>query len=231
MENARTLIQQAKDGNARAIAAIYTQNTGLIFRYVHRYECARYPIDDLMQEAYFALVRAVKAYDAESGLQFSTYLGNALRWYFARYIKQDKGRRDLCVLDAPISEDGDATRGELIADEGAEFEAEALERAAQAPVFDWVRQTLAEQEPLCCEVVYRRYLHNQSMQQIAEACGCTVSEARAAMSKAFRALRNPKSKLNRLKDEYVPIFRHVGLEEFKHTQTSAVEWAAMKNEA
>lgn len=54
---------------------------------------------------------------------------------------------------------------------------------------------------------------------------------RAAMSKAFRVLRNPKSKLNRLKDEYVPIFRHVGPKKFKHTQTSAVEWAVMKNEA
>lgn len=63
------------------ITTLYTQNLPLIRQWASR--CAiDVEIDDLLQEAYFALLQAIKNYDLSLGVKFMSY---AERWVKARF--------------------------------------------------------------------------------------------------------------------------------------------------
>ena len=123
------LVISAKKGDISALEQLYTQNSGIIFRNCRPFKRLGYETDDLMQEAYFVLLKAVDSYKEDSGYQFVTYLSNQLKWYFSRHVKRDKNRRDLCVLDSPIDEDGETAKADMLPDEAAEFEDNAIYNA------------------------------------------------------------------------------------------------------
>ena len=63
---------------------LYNQNIGLICSVAKKY-IAHMDMEDLMQEAFIALVAAVEHYSFEKGM-FSTYMGKVLSRHFIRYI-------------------------------------------------------------------------------------------------------------------------------------------------
>ena len=225
-------IADAKAGDACAMLKLYQMNRGLIYKSVAKYECRRYPIDDLMQEAYFAMVKAVEAYEPESGYKFTTYLSNTLRWYFFRYVKRDKNRHDVCILDAPLSneEAERTTKADMIADESAEFEDDVLHRAYMANALRLMREELQGENPLYYDILYRYYAEKQTLNQIAESLGCTFQYVQMLKQKALRLLRYPKSRIIKAYREEIisASYHHSTLTEFKYTHTSSVEWAIEK---
>lgn len=230
MDN-ETLAIAAKSGDRDAAARLYRNNRGLIWRLCRKYPNRRYPMEDFMQEAYSPLIRAVKAYDPDSGYQFTTYLVRAVKWYFARYLEQDRNQRDLLVLDSP-ADPGDpdgATRGELVADEAAEFEDDTLRRAAMGELFGVIRSCL---EKPYYDVLYQRYAEGLSQGEIAGKLGCSAQYVHQMINKAFRTLRHPRNKaLYSYRDEFIDGSVHHGsLSEFRHTFTSSVEWAAVRRD-
>ena len=68
---------------------LYLQNKAIMFKTARRYE-AFADIDDLMQEAYFALDNAVNMYDNTCGAKFTTYLVYHLKGTFFRFIIVDR---------------------------------------------------------------------------------------------------------------------------------------------
>lgn len=229
MNNNQT-IAEAKTGSKAAMLQLYEQNRRLIYKCVSGYAGARYPIDDLMQEAYFAMVKAIEAYDQDSGLQFSTYLVNALKWYFTRYVRQDKNRLDYCILDAPINpaEADGATRGEMLEDEAAAFEEKALHSADMFGALEMAKKVLSKRKEPCFDVLYWRYACNASYAKIAELLGCSEKEVKKIQAIALQILRHPMNR-ERCKMRYDAIgasYHHSTLTEFKNTHTSSVEWAA-----
>lgn len=230
--NVNQIIAAAKAGDVNAIAELYQQNRGLMYRYVHRYN-DQYPMDDLMQEAYFAMIKAVEAYDYDRGYTFTTYLINALRWYFTRYIKRDKNGLDYCILDAPISaqEADGATRAEMIEDESAAFEDDTLHRAAMANVLSLIKDALnTEKNQHYYDVLYWHYVEKISLVQIAEMLGCSFQNVQQMKDNAMRILRHPRHKaLHSYRDDVIGAsYHHNTLTEFRYTHTSSVEWAAEK---
>ena len=91
--------------------------------------------DDLMQEAYFGTLNAIRAYQKTgSRYEFTTILFNALKWNFLRLAKEQE-KKGVLVLDAPLGSDSDsATLLDLVPDEAAGPEQKALDKAICGPV-------------------------------------------------------------------------------------------------
>lgn len=232
MEN-NMLVKKAKNKDTEAIAELYKQNLGLIRTKCATFVSDLYPFEDLMQEAYFALLKAVEAYDEEdTPFAFTTYLGKAIEWHFCRYRKRDKNRRDICILDSPISKDDPegTTRGELTEDKRMNFEEDILRDIDMSKVFDIVKAILNSKEnDDCFDLLYRHCVLEQPYEYIAEITSKSTKDIKQAIEKAMRTLKHPRhQELQHLKKDYINTFRHISLTEFRHTNNSAVEWAVMK---
>ncbi len=226
------LVTLAKSGDISAIENLYTQNRGLIYWHIRRFLEYGYDEEDIMQEAYFALIRAVNAYDENSGYKFAVYLSNAVKWYFPRYIKQDKNRLDLCTLDEPITEDSETTRASLVPDENAEFEDSAVYDADMSNVFDIVKDALSDRPNgnLEYNVIHSIFADGRTKVDLGKEYNVSYERIRQIERDTLRHLKNPKYKKLHAYAEYVAdkSIYHSGLKEFKYTDTSGVEWAVLK---
>lgn len=88
MENEQ-LVAEIRRGINRTknLEILYEQNTGFTRMMCQKYSFAA-EVDDLMQEAYFALVNAVNTYIQYAGANFLTWYGYCLRTRFNRLINR-----------------------------------------------------------------------------------------------------------------------------------------------
>lgn len=80
-----SLIKQGIDVKAN-MELLYTQNKKFIYAIAKRYNGIA-EIDDLMQEGYLGLHRAVELYDARQGNKFLTYAENWIQQSIKRYLE------------------------------------------------------------------------------------------------------------------------------------------------
>lgn len=77
------------------------------------------------------------------------------------------------------------------------------------------------------EVIRRRYINGQTLKEIGERIGVSISQARQAENRALRTLRQPgiSRKYHKYYEEYISAnsYRHVGVESFMRTGLSEVE--------
>lgn len=74
-----------QSGNKEVIGELYKQNTGMIERIVGRYKGVEDP-EDLRQEAYFGLIRAVELWNPEKDVLFISYATYWIKQHIIRYI-------------------------------------------------------------------------------------------------------------------------------------------------
>ena len=74
-----------QSGNKEGIGELYKQNTGMIERIVGRYKGVEDP-EDLRQEAYFGLIRAVELWNPEKDVLFISYATYWIKQHIIRYI-------------------------------------------------------------------------------------------------------------------------------------------------
>ena len=86
MTNEQLVIQiQAKVNVADNMLKLWQQNRRFIFKMANRYR-GQAEEDDLIQEGYLGLCRAVDGYDPDQGVDFLPYAGNWIRQGMARFI-------------------------------------------------------------------------------------------------------------------------------------------------
>ena len=73
MSDRLALLERAQQGDDRAEAQLLTENAGLIWSIVRRYNGCGVETDDLYQLGCIGFVKAVKGFDLTYGTQFSTY--------------------------------------------------------------------------------------------------------------------------------------------------------------
>lgn len=85
MENEKLveLIQAGIDPKAN-MTTLYKQNRGFMYQQASRYQNL-IEMDDIMQEMYFILDKAVQSFDPSRGT-FITWLGNSIRFYLPRQL-------------------------------------------------------------------------------------------------------------------------------------------------
>lgn len=72
---------------------LYQQNKGMIFRISKRYS-GMAEMEDLTQEGYIALCKAVDGYDPEGGIDFVSYAWRSIQRHLLRYVYQGNNLPD-----------------------------------------------------------------------------------------------------------------------------------------
>lgn len=157
-------------------------------------------LEDLQQEAFFALCDAVQAYKPEKGYQLTTYLHyateNRFRACMGIQSKADAlNHADRLERPIPGDEEG-REQGETLPDEQAERELLNVdEKAEQAHFHNVLEQALGELSVVQSAVLRHRFTQQHTRQQTAEALHITAEAVRREEARALQFLRGKPSVL------------------------------------
>lgn len=73
MDRIHSLIKEAQKGNKEAFECIINENIGLVWSIVKRFQGRNIEIDDLFQLGSMGLVKAIKNFNFDFDVKFSTY--------------------------------------------------------------------------------------------------------------------------------------------------------------
>lgn len=217
-----TLIMRGKDGDTTAVnelwkrhqnfirqqmAKIYAKNKGLADRVgIER--------DDLIVEGWFSVRDAVRRYDPDKRMAFTTVLGWSIRATATRvlttsrmkYLRDENGKQTRVPADPlnyalssdlPLEDDTDSTIADVFADPTInieiDFEAEQDRRAVAA--------ALASLKPEQCCILWQRFNVRKTLQEVADA---EHVSRQAVNLREKRALQNFKKALDMEKFCYGP---------------------------
>ena len=207
------------------------------YKYHVQYEslCKRAGVekDDLYQCGYFAMLNAVRAYDATTGYRFITYMAYHLQNEFnaAVGVRTVKGRNNARIRLISIEAEKEGADGlinsDSIPDEAAR---EDFDNAIDNLYSEEARRNLAPAlERLSAdeyEVTRRYFYQGQKLSEIARDMGAEYHKVQRLYGSALRRLRHAKE-VQEYKEEYMSLwaYRGTGFASFRDRQESSVERA------
>lgn len=234
-----------KEGNTSLIPSLWKQVERFTaakakdYFSLHPLTCAAAGItlEDLQQEAYFALLDAVRYYDPEVGHTFLTYLRYPLLNAFNDICGMRTQRSKQAPLNhskslyTPIGEE-DITLADTLEDEGA---AEDL-RQAEAAIYNSQLHNALEEclstLPAIQESVIRcRFYEGLTIAETGEKIGLSRSKSRSREYEGLRALRRGKNRkrLESFREDIISRHAyHSSFSLWRDTGTSSTEYTAMK---
>lgn len=151
-------------------------------------------LEDLQQEAFFALYDAVQAYKPEKGYQLTTYLNYATENRF-KACMGIQGKLDALNhadrLERPIPGDEEGReQGDVIPDEKAEAALFAVDdRQEQEHFHNVLEQALGELSVVQGAVLRHRFTRKHTRKETAEALHITAEAVRREEARALQLLR------------------------------------------
>ncbi len=193
-------------------------------------------LDDLRQEAYSALLLAVKGYKAEKGYKFTTYLSYALKRIVRGLLSGSDVLNQASTesLSQPIGTDKDGEPllvEDVVADDTAAAELEKIERLDEYKV---LYEALDHLPAKLNEVITEHYFKGMTLKQIGELHGFTTERARQIETEALKELRRNGKIIAAYRDEYSchsersSYWKHKGLSAFLSSGSSEVEDYVMR---
>ena len=158
-------------------------------------------LEDLQQEAFFALYDAVQAYKPEKGYQLTTYLSRATENRF-RACMGIQGKADALNhadrLERPIPGDEEGReQGDSIPDEKAETALFAVdERQEREHFHNVLEQALGELSVVQSSILRHRFTQQHTRRQTAEALHITAEAVRREEARALQRLRGKPTVLH-----------------------------------
>lgn len=219
---------------------LYIRNLRLIHKlcnsFYNRYELQAnkcgLEYDDLVQECYFAIPEAVKAYKKNgSRMRFATFLSypihNRLKSLFSLRTVSERAEplNSSRSLDEPMPYDESLTLSDTVPDERIDIENEIVNSEFIKGVFPAAQSALND---IQYDVIRRYYKNGETLAQIAQAYKCSINTAREYKIKALRALRRNRRFTEYFKDTVYRSVGRSGLKYFVNNGMSCVEWAAIK---
>lgn len=196
-----------------------------------------FEVDDLVQEAYFAMLRAVDYYDAERG-GFLKILELCCKSVFAEVAGYRRsGQRSDALSrsisgDTPLVEDGDLSLLDTIPADGPTVEDAATRAMYQQQLHDALNHALAGLTTRQETILRRRYYQGETQEAIAADLECTGANVGNQERAALRHLYDARALngLGEFLETHTNYYAHTGMSHFKHTGASAVETIAIKRE-
>ena len=201
------LAWNVQNGNRAALTELWGAVRPLLFSLAWKFytrqgkeRCSSHGVtlEDLQQEAFFALCDAVQAYKPEKGYQLTTYLSRATENRF-RACMGIQGKADALNhadrLERPIPGDEEGReQGDTLPDEEAEAALFAVdERQEQAHFHNVLEQALGELSVVQSAVLRHRFTQQHTRQQTAEALHITAEAVRREEARALQLLRGKPS--------------------------------------
>jgi RNA polymerase sigma-70 factor (ECF subfamily) len=164
------LIQQAKQGDKRAISALYQRHVDLVYRYVWARVQDEAVAEDLTAQVFLKALEALPSYEP-SGKPFAAWL---YRIAYARVVDhwRQRDRRVEVPLDEALPARGPKP-GEFIEAEGDWGQA-----------IDLLAQLTDDQQ----DVMILRFIGELSLAEVAETVGKTVGATKAIQHRALASL-------------------------------------------
>lgn len=186
--------------------------------------------DDLVQEAYFALLAAVQTYDPMRGA-FLSWLALYLRGAFGNATHDRDPLDSALSLDTPLPSsdtDGDPVTYADVLQEPQDALQGAEERLYTAQLHGALERALGVLPEPSAAVLRGRYWEGRSLGDLADEFGCTPQNVARRALDALSRLRHSSARreLERFLDERTDFYRGVGVRAFQCTGASAVERAA-----
>lgn len=219
-----------QSGKRKYMADLWEQNkkllTKLASRFLFRATLLCYDMEDLIQESYFALERAVEDYDPEKELLLTSYFAfhvkNVLNTMLMQRNNVDKYVMPTASLDAPAGTDTeDITLADMIPYPYDETE-DVLSSCMLDSIRALMKKYLREDERTAVEWYYFEGLNYT---QVGMLIGKSGERAKQLCSRGVRRLRRCAGHL--IDDER---YYNTGLKSFRHTSTSSVEMAVIDRE-
>ena len=146
-------------------------------------------IDDLRQEMYFALCKAVNYYDREKSFLFSTYLPYQVLNVLRNTIYRDKSLIMEESYNEPLSGDEDLEKLEFIPDAESENLFYNIELSELQIT---VRQAVSELKERERAAIALKYFHGLTLNDVAVQLNVSLSRAESLVNSGLRSLRrNP----------------------------------------
>lgn len=172
----------------------------ILFNYLASYKLPNY-IDkkDMVQELYFALCKAVQAYDDTKPYKFNTYLD----YHICKVIRSNIGTKAAAEVsyNITVDEDEETELLDFIADS---TKAKDFERLELTDLQQEVRQAVARLPEDKAEVIDLHFLQGVSYQSIANQKGCSQPLIAEKGRKGLQLLRQDKV----LRLSYVDMRQH-----------------------
>ncbi len=171
--------------SSKSIGNLYEKYKRLIYRVCTKYNISGYTTEDIMQEAYFPFLMALKDYKQNNkGYAFTTFLYNRLNWYFIKLANSTK-EKALCVLDEYIDEEQSTTRIEMIKDDSSEFIDDVIENVSLKEIMQCINSLPEDEKTFIIEYCAK----GKTLKQIAQENNTNMSNVRSTYAKGLRTLR------------------------------------------
>ena len=173
-------------GNPASFESLMHKYYKRLFNFIYRFVGSREAAEDLTQEVFLKVYKAVGGYQPQS--KFQTWIYTIARNLSLNELRR-AGRKNVS-LDEPVSlKDGEGQR--QVSDESAENPAESI---AQEDTRRMVQEAIASlPETQRTAVILRRY-DNMSYEEIAKTMGTSVEAVKSLLN---RAKENLKDRLTR----------------------------------
>lgn len=185
-EELAELIQKTDSKTAKA--ELWEQNKGIIYRLACSYYRPTSPhtLEDLVQQGYFALLKAVKSYKREKGYKFTSYLHFSFQCAI-RGLDMDT----FISLDTPIGRDGEEKEislvDTLVDNSSIEEINTALNLTADQQAIYNALGRIPERER---DIIVDVYFHDETLTNISRKLSVSMQRGSQLHNKALRRLRN-----------------------------------------
>lgn len=195
------LVELIQQGHKEYYTPLWEQNKRLIYILMRRcataFKVINYAdIEDFIQCGYFALVYAVRAYNADKGYKFTSYLNFQTKKAFCEAfgIKRNNIRIQEYSYNEPVeSEDGTDEYIDFMADEKAKDLHKGIELAELNKT---VREAVAQLPENECTVITRHYLNGEAYSSIANDLCIDVAQVKRYSHNGISMLQRNKEIIN-----------------------------------
>ncbi|MGN0789256.1 MAG: sigma-70 family RNA polymerase sigma factor [Christensenellales bacterium] len=152
------LLQKIRQGDDRALEELMTAYKGVVSSLMRDYFLKGADKEDLFEEGWIGLYKAVLSYDADSGVTFYTYACSCIRNKLYDAIKKYNA-----ATHNSLNESVDITQNSEIEDHAPSMEEKTMERQIVDSVIQGLNKELSELE----RNILRLYLDGESYGEIA----------------------------------------------------------------
>lgn len=185
-----------KDGDADALIQLWNQTYGLSYSLVMRYVKTAHKFgiepEDLMQEAFFGLLNAIKSYKPDKEFPFAAYLSYTVRTAARQAIGLTRKQLDIISLDDILPGTDSYTRSETLSDNLAEQE---VNEKVISVYHEQLRQSLescfCRLKPIEAQILRSRYFEHKTIAEVAREYDVSQSYIYRREEAAIQKLSHP----------------------------------------
>jgi RNA polymerase sigma factor (sigma-70 family) len=200
-------------------------NIRFVHHIIQNYKKTGIAYDELTSAGYFAITKAAKTFNPNSGHKFITYAGICIHNEISTLLKRHNKRRKIMSLDTPIISDGNGNESTIadLYDTGDRVEEDVLQRSEIEERKFIIGLYLINKSPRYANIIRLR-LQNKTHDRIAKEIGISKSYISRILTKIEKELTALKNKIDRTNGEYIKRYSSSEIERAKRVLSVPECW-------